>query len=57
MQCLLENIRVSHDQIVGGEAKDDTSNEILGHERDSLGDPNATISRITQMTRFMSKDH
>lgn len=29
---------------------------ILGHERNSPGDPNATISRITQVTWLMSKE-
>ena len=50
-------VRVPKDQIVGNRGEGwSVANAILGHERDSLGDPNATLSRLNRLKEIMREE-
>jgi alkylation response protein AidB-like acyl-CoA dehydrogenase len=56
-EVFFTDVRVPADQIVG--ARGDgwkVANTILGHERDSLGNPNATLSRLNALTELMKQE-
>lgn len=53
-EVFLTNVRVPQDQIVGQRGQGwQVANSILGHERDSLGDPNATLQRFNRLLDLM----
>ncbi|MBM4206069.1 MAG: acyl-CoA dehydrogenase [Gammaproteobacteria bacterium] len=53
-EVFLTNVRVPKDQIVGQRGQGwQVANSILGHERDSLGDPNATLQRFNRLLDLM----
>jgi alkylation response protein AidB-like acyl-CoA dehydrogenase len=56
-EVFFTDVRVPKHQIVG--ARGDgwlVANSILGHERDSLGNPNITLSRLNALTELMKKE-
>jgi len=56
-EVFFTDVRVPKHQIVG--ARGDgwlVANSILGHERDSLGNPNLTLSRLNALTELMKKE-
>ena len=56
-EVFLTDVRVPRDQIVG--ARGDgwrVANSILGHERDALGDPNATLVRLNALIELMRSE-
>lgn len=56
-EVFFTDVRVPKDQIVGKRGQGwQVANAILGHERDSLGDPNATLSRLNALTALMKKE-
>ena len=56
-EVFFTDVRVPKNQIVGKRGEGwYVANAILGHERDSLGDPNATLSRLTQLIQMMSTE-
>jgi alkylation response protein AidB-like acyl-CoA dehydrogenase len=51
------DVRVPKDQIVGQRGQGwMVANSILGNERDSLGDPNATNARLTSLFKLMENE-
>ncbi len=56
-EVFFTDVRVPKDQIVGKRGEGwYVANAILGHERDSLGDPNATLSRMTRLIELMKEE-
>ncbi|MCY4657746.1 MAG: acyl-CoA dehydrogenase family protein, partial [Gammaproteobacteria bacterium] len=56
-EVFFTDVRVPKDQIVGKRGEGwYVANAILGHERDSLGDPNATLSRLTRLMELMKEE-
>ncbi len=56
-ETFFTDVRVPKHQIVG--ARGDgwmVANAILGHERDSLGDPNTTLTRLNALTELMKTE-
>ena len=56
-EVFFTDVRVPAHQIVG--ARGDgwkVANTILGHERDSLGNPNATLQRLNALTEIMKEE-
>jgi alkylation response protein AidB-like acyl-CoA dehydrogenase len=53
-EVFFTDVRVPKDQIVGRRGEGwMVANAILGHERDSLGNPNATLSRLNGLIELM----
>ena len=51
------DVRVPKDQIIGNRGEGwAIANAILRHERDSLGDPNVTLSRLNALTELMKQE-
>ncbi|MDZ7685232.1 MAG: acyl-CoA dehydrogenase family protein [Gammaproteobacteria bacterium] len=56
-EVFFTDVRVPKDQIVGKRGQGwQVANSILGHERDSLADPNATLSRFNALTELMKTE-
>ena len=56
-EVFFTDVRVPKDQIVGKRGQGWlVANSILGHERDSLGDPNATLSRLNALIELMKTE-
>ena len=56
-ETFFTDVRVPKDQIVGNRGEGwSVANAILGHERDSLGDPNATLSRLNRLKEIMGEE-
>ena len=56
-EVFFTDVRVPKDQIVGKRGEGwYVANAILGHERDSLGDPNVTLSRLTRLIELMKEE-
>ena len=56
-EVFFTDVRVPKDQIVGARGQGwFVANAILGHERDSLGDPNATLQRLNALTDLMKQE-
>ena len=56
-ETFFTDVRVPKDQIVGNRGEGwSVANAILGHERDSLGDPNATLSRLNRLKEIMREE-
>ncbi len=56
-EVFFTDVRVPKDQIVGARGQGwQVANAILGHERDSLGNPNATLSRLNALTDLMREE-
>ena len=56
-EVFFTDVRVPKDQIVGRRGQGwQVANAILGHERDSLGDPNATLARLNALTELMKTE-
>ena len=56
-ETFFTDVRVPKDQIVGHRGEGwSVANAILGHERDSLGDPNATLSRLNRLKEIMREE-
>ncbi len=50
----LTDVRVPKDQIVGKRGEGwSVANAVLGHERESLGDPNASMTRLHRLIALM----
>ncbi len=57
-EVFFTDVRVPKHQIVGQRGDGWlVANAILGHERDSLGDPNATLTRLNALTEMMKTEH
>ncbi len=56
-EVFFTDVRVPKGQIVGERGEGwQVANAILGHERDSLGDPNTTLSRLTRLVELMKSE-
>jgi len=56
-EVFFTDVRVPKHQIVGARGEGWlVANSILGHERDSLGNPNITLSRLNALTELMKKE-
>ncbi len=56
-ETFFTDVRVPKDQIVGKRGEGwQVANAILRHERDSLGDPNLTLTRLNALTELMKKE-
>jgi len=56
-EVFFTDVRVPKHQIVGQRGDGWlVANAILGHERDSLGDPNATLTRLNALTEMMKTE-
>ncbi len=56
-EVFFTDVRVPKDQIVGRRGEGWTvANAILRHERDSLGNPNATLSRLNALVGLMQRE-
>ena len=56
-ETFFTDVRVPKDQIVGNRGEGwSVANAILGHERDSLGDPIATLSRLNRLKEIMREE-
>ena len=56
-EVFFTDVRVPKHQIVGNRAEGwYVANAILGHERDSLGDPNATLTRLNRLIELMKTE-
>ena len=56
-EVFFTDVRVPKHQIVGKRGDGWlVANAILGHERDSLGDPNATLTRLNALTEMMKTE-
>jgi len=56
-ETFFTDVRVPKDQIVGKRGEGwMVANAILGHERDSLGDPNVTLSRLNALIELMKTE-
>ena len=56
-EVFFTDVRVPKDQIVGQRGEGwRVANAVLGHERDSLGDPNASLSRLNRLIHLMQTE-
>ena len=56
-EVFFTDVRVRKDQIVGNRGQGwQVANAVLGYERDSLGNPNATLARLNALTELMKKE-
>ncbi len=56
-EVFFTDVRVPKDQIVGKRGQGWlVANSILGHERDSLADPNASLSRLNALVKLMKTE-
>ena len=56
-ETFFTDVRVPKDQIVGNRGEGwSVANAILGHARDSLGDPNATLRRLNRLKEIMREE-
>ena len=56
-EVFFTDVRVPQNQIVGKRGEGwQVANAILGHERDSLGDPNATLARLERLIGLMKTE-
>ena len=56
-ETFFTNVRVPKEQIVGARGQGwQVANSILGFERDSLGDPNAMLTRLNRLTELMKEE-
>jgi len=56
-ETFFTDVRVPKDQIVGARGEGwQVANAILGHERDSLGNPNNTLMRLNALTELMKTE-
>lgn len=56
-EVFFTDVRVPKDQIVGNRGDGwKVANTILGHERDSLGNPNATLQRLNALMEIMREE-
>ena len=56
-EVFFTDVRVPKDQIVGKRGEGwFVANAILGHERDSLGDPNATLTRLNRLIELARQE-
>ncbi len=56
-ETFFTDVRVPKDQIVGARGQGwQVANSILGFERDSLGDPNAMLTRLNRLTELMQEE-
>ena len=56
-EVFFSDVRVPKDQIVGKRGEGwFVANAILGHERDSLGDPNATLTRLNRLIELARQE-
>ena len=56
-EVFFTDVRVPKQQIVGARGEGwKVANAILGHERDSLGDPNIMLSRLNALIRLMQSE-
>ncbi len=56
-ETFFTDVRVPKEQIVGARGQGwQVANSILGFERDSLGDPNAMLSRLNRLTELMREE-
>ncbi len=56
-EVFFADVRVPKQQIVGARGEGwKVANAILGHERDALGDPNLTLSRLNALTKLMQTE-
>jgi alkylation response protein AidB-like acyl-CoA dehydrogenase len=56
-EVFFTDVRVPKDQIVGQRGQGwEVANRVLTHERDDLGDPNATLSRLNRLTELMKEE-
>jgi alkylation response protein AidB-like acyl-CoA dehydrogenase len=56
-EVFFTDVRVPQDQIVGKRGDGwKVANAILGHERDSLGNPNATLTRLNALIELMRSE-
>jgi alkylation response protein AidB-like acyl-CoA dehydrogenase len=56
-EVFFTDVRVPKDQIVGNRGQGwQVANAVLGYERDSLGNPNATLARLNALTELMKKE-
>ena len=56
-EVFFTDVRVPKDQIVGQRGEGwYVANAILGHERDSLGDPNASLARVNRLVELMKTE-
>ena len=56
-EVFFTDVRVPKDQIVGQRGEGwRVANAVLGHERDSLGDPNASLSRLNRLIQLMQTE-
>lgn len=56
-EVFFTDVRVPKDQIVGHRGEGwRVANAVLGHERDSLGDPNASLSRLNRLIHLMQTE-
>ena len=56
-EVFFTDVRVPKDQIVGARGQGwAVANAILGHERDSLGNPDATLSRLNALIELMRNE-
>lgn len=56
-EVFFTDVRVPKRQMIGGRGEGwRVANTILGHERDSLGDPDATLARVYALIRLMKSE-
>ena len=56
-ETFFTDVRVPKQQIVGNRGEGwQVANSILGYERDSLGDPNLTLTRLNALTELMKQE-
>ncbi|MCP5179201.1 MAG: acyl-CoA dehydrogenase family protein [Pseudomonadales bacterium] len=56
-EVFFTDVRVPKDQMVGARGQGwQVANSILGFERDSLGDPNATLGRLNRLLALMQEE-
>ena len=56
-EVFFTDVRVPKQQMVGARGEGwRVANTVLGHERDSLGDPNITLSRLYALVELMKKE-
>ncbi|MEM9622021.1 MAG: acyl-CoA dehydrogenase family protein [Pseudomonadota bacterium] len=56
-ETFFTDVRVPKEQIVGARGQGwQVANAILGHERDSLGNPNTTLTRLNALTELMKTE-
>jgi len=56
-EVFFTDVRVPKEQIVGNRGDGwQVANAVLGHERDSLGNPDATLARLNALTELMQQE-